>query len=249
MRRRAVLCGGGTPATPAKRGTIASFAVHRAARRAGFTLLEMLVALGLMGILATVLGVSLRTGFKARATAEAALGPARAAAIALEILRREIASALPPTGILAGAFYGEDSPTSAGDRDADFVEFYALSESGGRAAPGIRKIVFALAASPEGEGDVLVRRETANLLAPTVSEPTEEILCREVLSLNLRYYDGSAWQDSWDSGARGNVLPLLVEARIVVRGLYGVGEYSMVRAFPLPCGATSETQEEAVSLF
>ena len=54
----------------------------RRAQQTAFTLLEMLVALTLMGLLATGLYASLWTGLRAQRSVQAALKPVRAAGLA-----------------------------------------------------------------------------------------------------------------------------------------------------------------------
>jgi len=204
----------------------------------GFTLLEMMVALSLMAVLATALYMSLRIGFDARKRAQEAITPARASTLALEFVRRDVESALPPTGILAGAFVGQDAADGFG-ADADELVFYAAVHDIAGERPGIREIRFAVIPLAEGGNSVLVRRVTANLLAPITPEPVEETLCRNVTSFNLRYFDGSAWLDSWDSTVQDNALPLAVEVDLRL----GVstseqGEdagYGIVRVFLIPC--------------
>lgn len=215
-----------------------------------FTLLEMLLALALMGILATVLYSSFRAGFRARSRAEAAIDPVRRSTLALESMRKDVESALPPTGILAGAFLGGDAVSAASGKDSDALSFFAAAEDSAGAA--VRKVEFALAATGDANGQVLVRRITANILSPKVQVPAEEVLCRDVISLNLRYFDGYEWQDSWDSTARGNALPLAVEAQLAIAtaGARQTMEpgYQIIRIFVLPCGAqpsgASETGEQ-----
>ena len=221
----------------------------RSMDQCGFTLLEMLVALALMGILAAGLYTSLTIGFNARARAEAALEPVRSATLALELLRGDIVSVLPPTGVLAGGFVGQDVKGADSTSEADTLVFYSTVEDAGRAAPGTRKIEFALAAGDDGSASILVRRVTANLLAPSTPEPAEEVLCRNVTSLNIRYFDGTDWLDSWDSGTRDNALPLAIEVRIRIGG-GGASEpeqgYRLARVFVLPC-ATIASEESTTS--
>jgi len=82
--------------------------MRRLARKTvAFTLLEMLVALALMGMRASALYASLHIGFRARAGGEAAIEPVRTASLALELVRRDLEGAMPPTGILAGAAPGD----------------------------------------------------------------------------------------------------------------------------------------------
>jgi len=224
--------------------------VIRTRHMAAFSLLEMLVALALMSILAGSLYRSFSVGFRCRTHAEAAIAPARAAALALEPLHRDVQSALPPSGILAGAFIGQDAEADVSAAAADTLSFFAMIESAAQDGPVIRKVEFSLVA---GADDVLtlVRRVTTNLLAPETPETVEDVLCRNVISFNLRYYDGTDWLDSWDSTVRDNALPLAVETTIAicrggsprppsVRRSDSVSAdeqaYRITRVFPLPCG-------------
>jgi len=215
--------------------------IDRAKANSAFTLMEMLVALTLIGILATALYSSLHIGFNARSRAEAAIAPVRTAALALELLYNDVASAVPPAGILAGAFIAVDETGEGSVEDADTLELCAIAGDGDRGAPGIRKIEFLLTSSEDDAETVLVRRVTANLLAPVTPEPDEDVLCRNVTSFNLRHFDGAAWLDSWDSTMQANALPVAVEVHIEVNdpGVAQVeGEtHQLTRVFRLPCGA------------
>ena len=209
-------------------------------RQSGFTLLEMLVALAIMGVLASGLYMSLHIGFRAQKSAERAIAPVRAGTLALEMLRRDLASALPPTGILAGAFIGEDAKAEISTEDADVLVFYSTIEDAGHGATGIRMIEFALTPTEDYSENILVRRVTANLLAPIAPEPVEEILCRNVKSLNVRHFDGAEWQDSWDSGLAGNALPLAVEVTLTLPNpdaspVDDAEGHAFTRVFLLPC--------------
>ena len=215
---------------------------RRHARRA-FTLLEMLVALAIMGLLATSLYASLHIGFRARRAAERAIGPVRAASLALELVRRDVEAALPPTGILAGTFYGEDG--SSGGRDADTLTWFANVGEPAQGAADIVKLELALTTlDDDGGNTALVRRLTTNLLAPKAQEPTEEVLCRRVVALSLRYFDGSDWLDNWDSSTQDNTLPLAVEVVLEIKRdaeatatAAAAETYKLSRVFLLPCGS------------
>jgi prepilin-type N-terminal cleavage/methylation domain-containing protein len=199
-----------------------------------FTLLELLVALAMAGIIAASLYSGLRIGFRARASAETAVEPIRTAELGTALLRADFESALPARGTLAGPFVGLDSTGGAG-LPADAVEFFTLGNptdllaappTGVAAGPAAmiggatalaatgeaRKVQIGLAAhSGAGGEQVLVRRVTTNLLSPVEVEPHEEVLCRGVRSLNIRYYDGLTWQDTWDSTQAENNIPSAVE--------------------------------------
>jgi len=225
--------------------------LRRAAHPSGFTLLEMLVAITIMGILAALLYSSLNIGFRARSGAEAALAPVQSVTAALDLVRDDLEAAPRPNGILAGAFTGQDAKasytgvdakTSYAGADGDSVSFYSAAEDVAGGHLGIRMIEIGLASPSEGRDYNLVRRVTANLLAPKTPEPVEEVLCRNVVSFNLRYYDGTSWLDSWDSTTEDNNLPLAVEVTLLIRNARpaqtGVGTYGVTRLFMLPCAAT-----------
>lgn len=200
----------------------------------GFTLLEMLAALALAGVLAGGVYASLHIGFRARASAETSIAPARAAMLALELLRRDVTTALPPTGILAGPFIGEQGAASA--EGADRLELHALVTDPVSGIPGIRKVEFDLVPAENGAGFLLVRRVTANLLAPVVPEPEEEVLCRHVVSFGLHYFDGFSWLDSWHSTVQGDSAPAAVEVTLGVHPP-GAEEYVLTRRFLVPASA------------
>jgi len=198
----------------------------------------MLVALALMSILAGSLYRSFSVGFQSRTRAEAAIAPARAATLALEPLHRDVQAALPPSGILAGAFLGQDATADVSAEDADVLSFFSMIESAAQEGPAIRKVEFSTVSADDGTL-TLARHVTTNLLTPETPETVEDVLCRSVISFNLRYYDGTDWLDSWDSTTRDNTLPLAVEATIAVgRGdsaSADVQPYTITRVFPILC--------------
>lgn len=209
--------------------------------RQGFTLLEMLVALAIMGVLATSLCMSLHIAFRARRSAEAALAPANALTLALDFVRRHIESALPPTGVLAGAFVGEDKADGSTGINSDTLTFFTNVGDATGAQSDIRKVQLALVESDDGASRALALLVTTNLLATETPEPTQEILCRQVAGLSLRYFDGSDWYDSWDSTTRDNALPLAVEVTLKLK-IEGESDetptHAVTQIFSLPCSST-----------
>ena len=214
---------------------------RRDRQRAAFTLLEMLFALGMMSMLAGALYASLRTAFRARDAALRAIEPARRAELAIELMRPAIASALPPSGVLAGEFTGTDAIGDDGE-DADSLLLHALVAHGEAlgTAPGVVRVELGLSEPEAGSPKALVRWTTDNLLAPETPEPRAEVLCRGVAALDLTYFDGSSWIDSWDSTTAGNALPDAVEVTLTLAPDGKAGEdeegYSISRVLLIPCG-------------
>jgi type II secretion system protein J len=225
---------------------------RRGNRRAGFTLLEMLLALTLMSILAGSLYASLYVAFRARDAALLALGPVENLSLALDRAARDLQSVLPLSGLLAGQFVGQDLLDDAG-RDADVLTFNSSSHNPDPAAPGsdVAMVELTVASLEDGTGQALVRRITSNLLAPEVVEPAEEVLCRRVRSFNVTYFDGSGWLDSWDSAAQDNALPLAVELTVeLVRSTPAdsdEGGLLLSRVVQLPCAVAPEGTQVILS--
>lgn len=218
-----------------------------------FTLLELLVAMTLMVVVATCLYSALYTGFRARRSALLAVEPTSLAINAIELLKQDIYGVLPPSGVLAGAFIGTDSIGINGV-DADSLEFYTTHIYADEDHPvgGLGKIELVLEEDTDYDrADYrLVRRVTTNLLPPRAVDPEEQVLCRNVTSLNLRYFDGESWLDEWDSTADANSLPLAVEIEIQIRQgrTNGTGESQerrLVQSFAIPCGVSAQEEQES----
>ena len=96
---------------------------HRMRSSAGFTLLELLVAMGLMMVAASCLYTALYTGFRAHHSAISAVEPTSLAINTIELLKQDILGVLPPGSGLAGAFTGTDSAGLNGV-DNDELAFY-----------------------------------------------------------------------------------------------------------------------------
>ncbi|MFH1716302.1 MAG: GspJ family type II secretion system protein [Planctomycetota bacterium] len=217
-----------------------------------FTLLELLVAMSLMVVTAACLYTALYTGFKARRSALSAVEPTALAINAVELLKQDIYGVLPPGGVLAGAFLGTDS-TGVKGVDADSLEFYTTQVYADNDHPvgGLGKIELVLEEDTDEDRTNyrLMRRVTTNLLSPRAVDPEEQVLCRNVTSLNLRYFDGESWLDEWDSTADANSLPLAVEIEIQIAGspTNGAGksqERRLVQSFAIPCGGAAATEEQ-----
>ena len=189
-------------------------------RRTGFTLIELTLSLAMVAMLALSMYTALSVAQLARRNGTANVEQMRSVTIAAEVLRHDFESVPPPTGTFAGPFVGiHQAGGSTAGGDADQLEFFSIGEDEPiRAdypmAEGIRKIQFLI--RPEATPPVLVRRVIHNL-KPTV-EPVaeEEIICRDVRSFSVRYFDGLAWQESWDSTTLGDVLPMAVSITLEV---------------------------------
>ncbi|HUU11374.1 MAG TPA: type II secretion system protein GspJ [Phycisphaerae bacterium] len=219
-----------------------------------FTLLEMLVAAAITAVLAGSLYATLHIAFTARRSATRAVEEIRQVELALEWLRADVQAAVVPSGILAGPFVGEAS-TGASGRAADALLLHctAAASEAVEGTGDVRQVELVCEQEDDGTAMVLVRRVTANLLAPTTREPHEEVLCRDVYAFALRYFDGTDWLDAWDSTTQDNLLPLAVEVTLTLARAQpsetDVAGYSMSRVFLIPCSAIQPGVAMEVPLF
>ncbi len=187
--------------------------------RRGFTLLEILAATAIFTVLIGAMSTLFNSALRMRERTFEAVEAGLPNAYVVRLLRRDLQSMAPPVGLLAGALLGETE--EEGGVRLDTLEFFTASgvvEEDTRWGD-LQKIEYYLEApeeesGPNTPGQDFVRAITRNLLAAVVEEPEEQRLLRGVQSLELTYYDGEDWQDSWDSTALDNETPLAVKARI-----------------------------------
>ena len=191
------------------------------ARQIGFTLLELLVAMSLMVVASACLYSSLYTSFKAKRSAERMLYPMETAQAALDMLEQDLRGVVvggeDDPNVLAGPFEGIDDRIGI-VRDADQITFYStnhqINGDTTRISGGLGLIELVIEKEPDTDSYLLVRKVTDNILSQDSQAPVEEILCRHVHSLNVRYYDGLRWYDKWDSTDQMDAGPLAVEVTL-----------------------------------
>jgi type II secretion system protein J len=207
-------------------------------------LFELLLSLALAATLAASLYASFNTALRARRSALAALEPMRNVSIAAEIIARDFDSATRASGTFSGMFIGMHQPGPAGD--ADGVQFYSTGAdqplNDAPLSEGIRRIEYVV--RNEVTPPVLVRLVTRNLLPTTEPVTQEEIICRDVRSFSLRYYDGFSWMETWDSTQMDNIVPVAVamtlelndpEQPMTMSAGLTPSTRRITRVFPLSC--------------
>lgn len=220
-------------------------------RRRGFTLLELLLAMGMVAMLSLSLYSALGAAYKGKRSAEAAVKPARATAIAADLIGRDLESVMPASGNLAGPFVGYHQGTIGSATDA--LQFHTVGNDNGwddvPMSEGIRRVE--LGVRTDVSPPALVRRVTRNLLATVEPEPEEEVLCRGVKSFAVRYYDGYSWFEDWDSTLLDGALPFAVQIEIELDAgengsqLSSVQQarYRLVRLIPLSTGKPMDVMQ------
>jgi hypothetical protein len=197
--------------------------------------------MAMAAMLALSLYAAMNVALRSRTTAQNAIDPVRTGMIAMDLVERDFQSVPPPTGTLKGTFYAGHQ--AAGVGDSDHVEFFSVgadpiegdSADASPLAEGIRKVQ--LYVQTDGVATpVLVRRVTRNLLPAAEALADEEILCRNVRSFSLRYFDGLAWQETWDSTMLEDALPMAVAITLELGDVDAEKPTNrMTRIVPLAC--------------
>ncbi|MCX7014869.1 MAG: prepilin-type N-terminal cleavage/methylation domain-containing protein [Candidatus Sumerlaeota bacterium] len=188
-------------------------------RAAGFTLLEVLSAMAIFAVILAALYSTFHTVMRVREQTYQRIEADAPNRYIEEVIRRDLACAVIPNGILAGSFLG--TTQSQGDSRSDELEFYTASatllEDENLPYGDIQKIDYSLQepdVQTTSQGWDLIRSVTRNLLPLTEDEPEEQCLAHGVRSLGFQYYASQAWNDSWDSTAQDNAAPEAVLARV-----------------------------------
>lgn len=222
-----------------------------------FTLLELLVALGLMNMIALSLYSSLYITTRAKRSVSEAMRPYQSLSPVFDALRQDLQSSMQPDGVLAGGFYGE-SLTGEENQDSDILQFCCASYSPkeDEIASNIIQVSYEMTVDAARQENVLIRNTTVNLLSSKTTETSSrQVIGRNIRSFNLRYFDGYAWQESWDSTTADNQLPMAVEINLktsfstesnpdrIVRNADLQQDVVYRRVYLLPC-AQDPTEEQ-----
>ena len=212
----------------------------RAWKVRAFTLLELILAMTVTCMLALSLYASMRTVFKARDSAVSAVEPMREAQIALDIMARDLANALPPTGVIKGPFSGVDGGSGVGDSISFVCVQHGIDDPDPTKNDGIKSVEYLVIDQPDGT-QALVRQVTRNLLAQQVPDPDQEIICRNVTTFDIHYFADEIWNDDWDSTQEGDTVPAAVQITLEIRKKDAASGYRMMRTVSLPCNVPGAT--------
>lgn len=201
-------------------------------------------------IIIPVIYGALISAYRAKASSLATVEPPKIAEMAMDWLRQDIGDAVPPSALttaLAGPFQGIEGKDDRG-HEADDLQFYTVAESPLHATGNgeIKFVELTVMTAPNGD-HVLVRkvtRDVVSYLNGSAPDPDVEVICRNVSSFSLSYYDGTAWFPTWDSTASGtdNNLPCAVQVTIQLdrpngntRNSDGTQSFQYVRIIPIAC--------------
>jgi general secretion pathway protein J len=183
---------------------------------AGFTLMEMLLALAVSAIVIAAIGGVFYSALRLRNSAAAALDETAPLHQTLALLRRDLQGALPPTGLMASNFTVGALSGGMGQNSA--LQFSTSTGVMRDDAPwgDIQQVAYELRSSNQAAragGNDLYRVVTRNLLG-TTPQPNEQFLMGNVQTLEFSCYDGANWLPTWDTSMGNTNLPTAVRVRI-----------------------------------
>lgn len=175
----------------------------------GFTLLEMLVAVLLLGILSTALYGSYFTVLRAREKASEAMETRRELGSTLDLIRREFASTVFNRSDKRLCFIVEDRDNFG--KPASSLELTATipSSGQGRKQSGISSIRYLLV--EKDKHLVLTRREQDIFFETPEAKGYPQM--ERISAFLVECYDGSKWVRSWDTTLNGT-LPKMVRVTV-----------------------------------
>jgi type II secretion system protein J len=193
-----------------------------------FTLIEMVLAIGVAAIVLVAVNAVLFTSLRLRDATSDVVDAATPVDQTVTFLRRDLECVVTPTNgtskILSGDFRA-GNVTSLGIAEPVAVEMFtatgALSES--QPWGDIQRVTYELKQPTDRNavGKDLVRSVVRNLLAVTTPDVEDQLMLSGVENIKFSCFDGSQWQDTWDTTGVTSVntnLPLAVRVDIQMSG-------------------------------
>lgn len=189
-------------------------------RTAGFTLMEISLALAAGAvILIAIYGVFSRA-IHMRNDATERTRLVRVQAHALNILRNDLRGARISGGALASVL-----TSSAQSQTGGFPGYLKFTTTTARDSAkddevvnaDVQQVEYYLTTDPDSKDSragLLVRTVDGDLLAPVRTTPTEEPLLGGIESMEISFFDGTDWTDTWEASQDDPTLPQAVRVRL-----------------------------------
>lgn len=162
--------------------------------RHGFTLIELMIAVSIMGGILASAYLCLQAGYRTREAVEAKSDIVQQARVALDLVCRDLRHAAPPTDdfLFVGTVRVEGDERFG---NLDFVSHHWQPQLPGE---GDRcEMSLFVDRDPETEQWLLMRRRDPSPDAAPFEGGTREILARGIRGFVLEYYDGYEWVEGW----------------------------------------------------
>ena len=180
-------------------------------RNSGFTLLEVLISVSLLAILSAALYGSYFGVIRARERASAGMESRRELGSTLDLIRREVSSALFNRADKRLRFIVEDRDNFGSPSSTLELTTLAPPDLNSRRESGIAVVTYRMV--EKNKKRTLTRRER-DLFSEESALPAYPQM-EEISSILVECYDGSKWVKSWDTAING-ALPESVKVTVTV---------------------------------
>jgi type II secretion system protein J len=196
--------------------------------KSGFTLIEMILAIGVAAIVLITINTVLFTALRLHAVTADTVDAASPIDQTVALLRRDLACVVTPTNgttkVLSGNFR-VGNVSSLGVAEPAAIEMFTATGALSDRTPwaDIQRVTYELKQPTDrsAAGQDLVRSVVRNLLTVTTPEVDDQIMLSGVESIKFSCYDGAQWQDTWDTTGVTSVntnLPTAVRVDIQMSG-------------------------------
>ncbi|HWP35646.1 MAG TPA: type II secretion system protein GspJ [Thermodesulfobacteriota bacterium] len=192
----------------------------RVGRRAGVTLVELLIATAILAVIMAIVASSLAATLRIRDAADRRTEVTHGARTVLDRIAQDLASAFvrPADGARpALPFLVEDGELDGQPRDRLTFATYGRPLGRTERASDQALVQYELAVSPDRRQRWLVRRQADQLDPERLAETPADVLAEGVLAFEVQVYDDRAgeWRREWRDAGR---LPRAVAVTIQVAG-------------------------------
>lgn len=194
-----------------------------------FTLIEMVLAIGVAAIVLIAVNTVLFASLRLRDTTADTVDAAAPLDQTVTMLRRDLQCVVTPTNGTSGTVMGGDfrvgNVSSPGVPESVAIEMFtaggALSDSTPWA--DIERVTYELRQPTDRDavGRNLVRSVVRNLLTMTTPDVEDQLMLTGVQDIKFTCFDGTGWQDTWDTTGVTSTytnLPLAVRVDIQMAG-------------------------------
>jgi len=203
-----------------------------------FTLIEMILAIGVAAIVLITINTVLFAALRLHQATADMVDAASPIDQAVTFLRRDLQCVVTPTNgttkVLSGDFR-VGGVSSAGVAEPVAIEMFTATGALSDSAPWgeIQRVTYELKDSTDrsAAGKDLYRSVARNLLTITTPEVDDQLMLSGVASIKFSCFDGTQWQDTWDTTSPTAVdtnLPVAVRVDIQMSGNNNAGPIEMV---------------------
>jgi type II secretory pathway component PulJ len=191
---------------------------RRAPTFSGFTLIEIVLAMAACAIILVAIFGVFSKAIHLRDNATIRTQAARVRAHAVDVIRNDLRNALVSGGLFAASLEG--SQDNHGGGFPGYLKLTATTTVDDREEPAgdVQRVEYYIVEDPQAsdrKAGSLVRTVENDLLATTVNEkPLEQPLLAGVTSMEVSFYDGKSWKDSWLYSTTETTLPSAVRVRL-----------------------------------